>query len=171
MPEIRKVRLSEQTADRLYEMIVEEQRYSSGSKLPNENELSEELDTPVFVRLTTRIAHARSAVEMGEREEVELKPYQKNALKYVMMPAMARKRHPVVEAREIKLAKDANAMAINRVLLALRIGLTFFFRTAFRVRQRLPVYKANKTTPPRMLIITPQLHRLLPPSLHESFSA
>ena len=78
-------------------------------------QLSEELDTPVFVRLTTRIAHARSAVTLGEREEVAVQPYQKDAMKYVMMPAMARKRHPVVEARELKLAKDANTMAINRV--------------------------------------------------------
>ena len=43
MAEIRKVKLSEQTADRLYEMIVDERRYTPGSKLPNENELSEEL--------------------------------------------------------------------------------------------------------------------------------
>jgi len=78
-------------------------------------ELSEELDTPVFVRLTTRIAHARSAVTVGERAEAAVKPYQKDTMKYVMMPGMARKRHPVVEAREIKLAQMANTMEINRV--------------------------------------------------------
>lgn len=39
----RKTKLSEQTADRLYEMIADEQRYMPGSKLPNENELSAEL--------------------------------------------------------------------------------------------------------------------------------
>ena len=44
MGEKRKVKLSEQTADRLYEMIVDEQRYAPGSKLPNENELSQTLD-------------------------------------------------------------------------------------------------------------------------------
>ena len=43
MAENKRVRLSEQTSDRLYEMIVEERRYAPGSKLPNENELSEEL--------------------------------------------------------------------------------------------------------------------------------
>ena len=78
-------------------------------------ELSEELDTPVFVRVTTRIAHARSGVEVGERAAVAVKPYQKDAVKYVMMPAMARKRHPVVEAREIKLAQMANTMEINKI--------------------------------------------------------
>ncbi|WP_295583255.1 FadR/GntR family transcriptional regulator [uncultured Oscillibacter sp.] len=43
MAEPRKTKLSEQTSDRLYELIVEEQRYAPGSKLPNENELSEAL--------------------------------------------------------------------------------------------------------------------------------
>ena len=36
----KRAKLSEQTADRLYEWIVEERRYPPGSKLPNENELS-----------------------------------------------------------------------------------------------------------------------------------
>ena len=39
----KKTKLSEQTSDRLYEMIVDEQRYAPGSKLPNENELSRNL--------------------------------------------------------------------------------------------------------------------------------
>ncbi|MDD5898964.1 MAG: thiamine pyrophosphate-dependent enzyme, partial [Clostridia bacterium] len=87
-------------------------------------ELSEELDTPVFVRLTTRIAHARSAVSIGQRQDIALKPYEKNAMKYVMMPAMARKRHPVVEEREKLLAQKANCMAINRVEMRdTRVGI------------------------------------------------
>lgn len=78
-------------------------------------DMAEQLDTPVFVRLTTRIAHQRSAVTLGERADVPLRDYQKNAMKYVMMPAMARKRHPVVEERGKVLAKQANAMEINRM--------------------------------------------------------
>ena len=78
-------------------------------------QLSEEYDTPVFLRLTTRLAHSRSPVEVGEREDIPLKPYEKNTMKYVMMPGMARKRHLVVEEREKKMAKDANAMAVNRM--------------------------------------------------------
>ena len=78
-------------------------------------QLSEEYDTPVFLRLTTRLAHSRSPVEVGEREDIPLKPYEKNTMKYVMMPGMARKRHLVVEEREKKMAQDANAMAINRM--------------------------------------------------------
>ena len=78
-------------------------------------QLSEEYDTPVFLRLTTRLAHSRSPVEVGERADIPLKPYEKNTMKYVMMPGMARKRHLVVEEREKKMAQDANTMAVNRM--------------------------------------------------------
>jgi indolepyruvate ferredoxin oxidoreductase alpha subunit len=70
-------------------------------------ELSEKYDTPVFLRLTTRIAHSRSFVEIGERKEVEL-PYKQDIQKYVMVPANAKKRHPIVEEREKKLSNDIN---------------------------------------------------------------
>lgn len=76
-------------------------------------QLSEELDTPVFIRLTTRIAHARSVVTVGEREAVAVKPYVKDPQKYVMMPGMARKRHLQVEKRENFLAEAVNHMPIN----------------------------------------------------------
>jgi len=78
-------------------------------------ELSEAYDTPVFVRVVTRIAHARSAVETEERQQIAVKSFDKNPQKYVMMPGMARKRHPVVEAREKQLAIDGCALPVNRV--------------------------------------------------------
>ncbi len=78
-------------------------------------ELSEKYDTPVFVRLTTRIAHARSAMEVSEREDVPVKPYARDFMKYVMMPGMARKRHVTVEARMKALAEDADTLSVNRV--------------------------------------------------------
>jgi indolepyruvate ferredoxin oxidoreductase alpha subunit len=78
-------------------------------------DISEEYDTPVVVRLTTRIAHARTIVELGERRELPLKPYQKNFLKNVTMPANMRGRHKVVEARERRLAGDASRLPINRI--------------------------------------------------------
>jgi indolepyruvate ferredoxin oxidoreductase alpha subunit len=77
-------------------------------------ELSEKYDTPVIVRLTTRVSHSRGMVEVMDRQEVELKPYEKDMAKYVMMPAMARKRHIVVEARENQMGEDANAFEINK---------------------------------------------------------
>jgi indolepyruvate ferredoxin oxidoreductase, alpha subunit len=75
--------------------------------------LSEELDTPVMIRLTTRIAHARSLVKEEAREEIALKPYQKDPAKYVMMPAMARKRHLAVEKREETLEEAVNTLPVN----------------------------------------------------------
>ena len=51
-------------------------------------ELSEQFDTPVLLRLTTRISHSRSIVELGEREELPLKQYQKDPQKNVMLPAL-----------------------------------------------------------------------------------
>ena len=48
--------------------------------------LSEQYDTPVIIRVTTRIAHARSLVEVAPRENVAVKPYEKNMAKYVMIP-------------------------------------------------------------------------------------
>lgn len=80
--------------------------------------LSEKYDTPIFVRVVTRIAHARSPVETGEREDVAIKNYEKNMMKYVMMPGMARRRHLVVEERMNAMAKDACHMPINRVEMA-----------------------------------------------------
>ncbi len=62
-------------------------------------DFSEKFDTPVILRLTTRIAHSQSLVDVGEREEIELKDTEKNPGKYVMMPAMAKGRHLYVEKR------------------------------------------------------------------------
>lgn len=78
-------------------------------------ELSEKYDTPVFVRTTTRVAHARSVVHPQERVEAALKSYQKDISKWVMMPGMAKGRHVVVEKRMNDLAKDASSLPVNRV--------------------------------------------------------
>ncbi len=78
-------------------------------------ELSEKFDTPVILRLTTRIAHSRSLVETGERTELELKEYVKDPQKYVMMPAMAKKRHIVVEDRIQAQVKWAESSELNTV--------------------------------------------------------
>ena len=78
-------------------------------------EISEQYDTPVIFRLTTRLAHQRSPVEVGERTELPVKPYEKNIMKNVMMPAMARKRHVFVEQREAKMEADAASLGLNRV--------------------------------------------------------
>ncbi len=77
--------------------------------------LSEQFDTPVFIRLTTRVSHSQSLVEIEEPEKVELKEYVKNPGKYVMMPANAIKQHVVVEDRIKKLKEFAETTALNTV--------------------------------------------------------
>ena len=78
-------------------------------------ELSEEFDTPVILKMCTRIAHSQSLVDTGERVEPPMKPYEKNIGKYVMMPGNAIRRHPVVEERTRKLAAYAETTPLNRV--------------------------------------------------------
>jgi len=78
-------------------------------------ELSEKYDTPVILRVTTRIAHSQSIVDVGERENVDVKEYVKNPQKYIMMPAMAKKRHPVVEERTKSIAEYAEDCPFNKV--------------------------------------------------------
>lgn len=77
--------------------------------------LSEEMDTPVFIRLSTRVSHSQSMVEICDREDVALKPYEKNISKYVMMPGNAIKRHVVVEERIEKLKEYAETSDLNKV--------------------------------------------------------
>ena len=76
-------------------------------------ELSEKFDTPCFIRLSTRVSHSQSLVEIGERENYELKPYEKNIGKYVMMPGNAIKRHVVVEDRIKSLTEFAENCEFN----------------------------------------------------------
>lgn len=78
-------------------------------------ELSEKFDTPVILRLTTRVAHSRSIVNIGERNDIGVKEYVKNPGKYVMMPAMAKKRHIVVEDRMVAEREWAEIASINTV--------------------------------------------------------
>lgn len=70
-------------------------------------ELSEEFDTPVFIRLSTRVSHSQSLVEEEEPVNYELKPYEKNPSKYVMLPGNAIKRHVFVEERINKFREMA----------------------------------------------------------------
>lgn len=77
-------------------------------------EISERFDTPVLLKMCTRVAHSQSIVEPSERMEAEQKPYEKNPPKYIMMPGFAKKRHPIVEARLKALAEFAETAECNR---------------------------------------------------------
>ena len=78
-------------------------------------EISEEYDTPVLLKMCTRVAHSQSVVDTGERVEPPVRPYEKNIGKYVMMPGNAIRRHPVVEERTRRLVEYAETAAINRI--------------------------------------------------------
>ena len=77
-------------------------------------EISEKFDTPVLLKMCTRVAHSQSLVETGDRNVPDF-PYEKNIGKYVMMPGNAKKRHPIVEERTQKLIEYAENCPLNRV--------------------------------------------------------
>ncbi|MGE5553630.1 MAG: indolepyruvate ferredoxin oxidoreductase subunit alpha [Betaproteobacteria bacterium] len=77
--------------------------------------LSEEFDTPVLLRTTTRVSHSKSLVELGDRISPHRREYVKEPEKYVIIPAHARLRHSVVEARLLDLAEYAEESPLNRV--------------------------------------------------------
>ena len=75
-------------------------------------ELSEKFDTPVLLKMCTRVSHSQSVVETSERIEVK-KDYEKNGAKYIMMPGNAKRRHPIVEERLAKLSEYAETASFN----------------------------------------------------------
>ncbi|MCT8975149.1 indolepyruvate ferredoxin oxidoreductase subunit alpha [Clostridium sp. CX1] len=78
-------------------------------------EISENFDTPVLFRVSTRICHSKSLVELGERQEVEMKPYVKTPDKFIITPAHAKKLHVVVEDRLKKLEEFSNNTPLNTI--------------------------------------------------------
>jgi indolepyruvate ferredoxin oxidoreductase, alpha subunit len=80
--------------------------------------ISEEFDTPVILRSSTRVSHSMSLVELKDRavgpKELGLK---KDPAKFVMLPAMARRRHPIVEQRLKDLAAFAETFPFNQTIM------------------------------------------------------
>lgn len=81
-------------------------------------ELSEKYDTPVIIRTTTRVSHSHGFVNIGEREDVKNKPYEKLPTKYIMNPSNAQLRHRVVEERDRELSAAVNKLEINKAVLS-----------------------------------------------------
>ena len=77
--------------------------------------ISEEYDTPVIYRVTTRICHSKSIVELGEREEVEFKPYSRNIPKFVAVPATVKRARLKVEDRLRALEEYSNKTPLNKI--------------------------------------------------------
>ena len=115
--------------------------------------ISEEYDTPVLIKMCTRIAHSQSIVEVSDRKDIPPKKYEKNGRKYIMTPANARVRHPFVESRMLKLGEFAESTKINRVESGYDSSIGFitsstsyqYVREAFG--NRFPVLKLGMINP------------------------
>lgn len=87
-------------------------------------EISEQFDTPVLLKMCTRVAHSQSIVKLHDRVERPVKTYEKNPSKYIMTPANAKRRHPFVEERTKKLIEYAETTDLNRVEMSdTKIGI------------------------------------------------
>ena len=78
-------------------------------------EISEKYDTPVLLKMCTRVSHSQSVVEPSDRVEIDPKPYKKDGDKYIMMPRQAKLRHPLVEQRTLDLMKLSETSPLNRI--------------------------------------------------------
>lgn len=102
-------------------------------------DLSEEFDTPVIVRSTTRLSHTRSPVKLGERVNHESLAFNENPQKNVIIPAHARIRHPIVLERERKVAEALHTLPFNRVEMGdTSVGIITSGITYTYVRECLP---------------------------------
>ena len=114
-------------------------------------DLSEKYDTPVMLRLTTRVAHSQSYISEDERTEVGVKPYEKNAAKYVMMPGNAKVKREVLQKRMAAMSEDFNALPVNRAELRdTRTGVVCAGITYQYVREAMPdasVFKIGTVFP------------------------
>ncbi|HLR35233.1 MAG TPA: indolepyruvate ferredoxin oxidoreductase subunit alpha [Tissierellales bacterium] len=79
-------------------------------------EISEEFDTPVLFRVTTRVCHSKGIVELSERKEVGIKEYEKNIRKYIMVPANSKVKHVEIEEERIpRMREYSNNTPLNRI--------------------------------------------------------
>ena len=79
-------------------------------------EISEQFDTPVLLRTTTRVNHSKSIINLDDRIEIPLKAYKKDTLKNVMIPGHAKRKHPLVEERLKKIASYNESSELNQRL-------------------------------------------------------
>lgn len=126
----------------------------------NSIDLSEEFDTPVLFRTTTRVSHSKSLVSLAERKVSDKKPeLVKDMPKYTMLPAFGRLKHPLVEERIEKLKVFAETSLLNRVEMAdTKIGVVTNGITYQYVKDALPeasVLKLSLTYPLPTKLIDP----------------
>jgi len=79
-------------------------------------QLSEEYDVPVLLRVTTRVCHSKSLVDIGLRQDIGVKEYKKDVKKYCMIPGFAKLRHPLLEEKLKRLQELSNQSPLNQVI-------------------------------------------------------
>jgi indolepyruvate ferredoxin oxidoreductase alpha subunit len=116
-------------------------------------ELSEQYDTPVLLRITTRVAHSKGVVERGATRNNHLRDtgFVKDPPKYVMVPNYARQRHDYVEQRMVRLRELTESIPINRIDWARReVGIVasgVAYQYAREARPRASFLKLGLTHP------------------------
>ena len=136
--------------------------------------ISEDFDTPVIIRLSTRVSHSQGLVDEKDRENYELKDYEKNSAKYVMMPGNAIKRHVVVEERtkkEIEFEVSCSKGTYIRILcedIAKKMGTIGYMKElqrtqvgTFTIEQSIPVEDLTKEAIEEHIITIEDLFRKL----------
>lgn len=78
-------------------------------------EISEKFDLPVLFRMTTRVCHSKSLVEVGSRTEVEALEYKRNVRKNICSPANAYQNHPILEQKLKDLEQYGNTCSLNKI--------------------------------------------------------
>lgn len=78
-------------------------------------DISERFDLPVMIRMTTRVCHSKSIVDLAEPLDVPAKPYKKDFVKYVMLPSSARVRRVSLEERIAKAKEFSESFEENRI--------------------------------------------------------
>ncbi len=106
--------------------------------------ISERFDTPVLLRLTTRVSHTKENVEVGERQEAARDAFAPDIAKYVMVPGNAYRRHIRVEERMRELQAYAEASPLNRVESGGRTGVITSGAAYNYVREALPAASVLK---------------------------
>jgi indolepyruvate ferredoxin oxidoreductase, alpha subunit len=119
-------------------------------------EISEQFDTPVLLRTTTRISHSRSLVKLGEKIDLGVRKYVKDSMKYVMIPAYGRARHELLLQRWAKLSEFSERKDLSKVYLpagkdaVTKIGIItsgVSYQYAREVFSNVPILKLLITSP------------------------
>jgi indolepyruvate ferredoxin oxidoreductase alpha subunit len=79
-------------------------------------EISEKVHLPIFIRLTTRVAHGKARVKLGNfQKNIQKAEFDKKGSKWVMVPANAIRQHRVLEGRLIEAKKIAETSHFNAI--------------------------------------------------------